>query len=72
MKKIIITIMALVMMLGLTSCGETRSVSKSVTRGSNEVHVTESTIVDGERHVDKSYTITFETPDEAWNYVYGK
>lgn len=71
MKKIIITIMALVMMIGITSCGETRSVSKSVTGGSNEVHVMESTIVDGERHVDKSYTIIFETPEDAWNYVHG-
>lgn len=70
MKKIIITIMTLVMMIGITSCGETRSVSKTVTAGSNEVRVQESTIVDGERHVNKSYTITFENPEDAWNYVH--
>lgn len=73
MKKITITILSLVMMIGLTSCGETHTVSKTVTNGSTEVHVEEWTYKNDEtlsKH--KSYVVTYDTPEEAWAAVYGK
>lgn len=72
MKKVIITIMALVMMIGMTSCGETHEVSKTVTAGSTNVRVEEWTYKNDDTVPErKSYTIVYDTPEEAWEAVYG-
>lgn len=46
-------------------------VSKTVTGGSTEVRVSETTRKDGEVIEEKNYTIVFETPEDAWNAVHG-
>lgn len=73
MKKIIMTIMAiLIMLMSLVSCGEHRSTSKTVTFGDSTVYVTETVEKDDEVLEETHYTVTYETAEEAWNSVYGK
>lgn len=70
MKKIIITIVAIIMAMSLVSCTE-RSTSKSVTFGDTKVRVTEKVMKDDEIIEEKNYTIIYETPEDAWMAVHG-
>ena len=72
MKKIIVTIMVILLMMSLTSCGETRSTTKTVTAGDSTVRVTERVIKNDEVIEETHYTINYETAEEAWTAVYGK
>lgn len=67
MKKIITLILTIMMVMTLVSCGTERSTTKTVTAGSNTVHVTEK-VGDNE----KRYDIVYETAQDAWAAVHGK
>lgn len=71
MKKVIMLIVAIMAMMTLASCGETRSTVKRVTEGESTVYVLEQTTKDGKLLNEKQYCIVFETPEEAWAEVYG-
>lgn len=66
MKKIIITIVVIIMAMSLVSCGTERSTTKIVTAGDNIVHVVEK---NGDN--EKKYDIIYENAQDAWTAVHG-
>lgn len=73
MKKMIITAMAIVMALTITSCStQKRSTTKTVSEGSADVHVIEQVYDKDDNLIEESrYVVTYETAEQAWAAVYG-
>lgn len=70
MKKNITAIIAIIMMVSMTSCTD-HNVSKSVLAGNTTVYVIETTSKNGEVLEEKHYTIEYETAQDAWDAVHG-
>lgn len=68
MKKIIITIMAIIMMMSLASCKE-HSTSKTW-MGGNEIHMSETVMEDGEVIEEHHWVVVYDTVEEAWNAMH--
>lgn len=70
MKKIIITVIAIVMMMSLASCGTEHERRRSYTMGSDHIDVYETYSKDGEVIEQTHYTIQYDSVEEAldaWN-----
>ena len=67
MKKIIITIMTILVMMTLASCDKVEhEVTKHVIVGTATMEVTERTIKNGEVIEEIHYTIEYDSPEKAF------
>lgn len=65
MKKFMITVIAIVMMMSLASCGTEHKRTQIYTMGTDYISVTEKTVKDGEVIEETHYKIQYESVQEA-------